>query len=161
MMGKIANVIRWVSTFAVGGNSACMRATTASTRCSVKIMSEFQSKNRSTSAEPRLVMEVTFCRPGTLFTASSGGLLVLLFVAGLVRGFFFLCARSFNLDLRVVRQRVAARTDYRITGGHAAQHLRKFCVAHAELDGFLVRVAIGGGNHYIVRPLVVLAHRRS
>src|SRR5258706_10751652 len=73
MMGKIAKVIRCVSTLAVGGRSACKRATTASTSCSVKIMSEFQSKNRSTSAEPRLVTEVTFLRPGTLFTASSMG----------------------------------------------------------------------------------------
>ena len=36
-------------------------------------MSTFQSKNRSISAEPRLVMERTSSRPGTLLTASSMG----------------------------------------------------------------------------------------
>ena len=36
-------------------------------------MSTFQSKKRSISADPRLVMERTFCSPGTLFTASSRG----------------------------------------------------------------------------------------
>src|SRR5207248_2363274 len=41
--------------------------------CSVWNISTFQSKNKSTSAEPRLVIERTCCRPGTLFTASSSG----------------------------------------------------------------------------------------
>ncbi len=36
-------------------------------------MSTFQSKKRLTSAEPRLVMERTVSRPGTVFTASSMG----------------------------------------------------------------------------------------
>ena len=36
-------------------------------------MSTFQSKNRLTSAEPRLVVERTVSRPGTVFTASSMG----------------------------------------------------------------------------------------
>ena len=34
-------------------------------------MSTFQSKSRSISAEPRLVIERTCSNPGTLFTASS------------------------------------------------------------------------------------------
>src|SRR6266852_1019866 len=72
-MGKVAKVRRWVSIFAPAGSSGWRRATTASTRWSVVIMSAFQSKKRSTSAEPRLVTEVTFRRPGTLFTASSIG----------------------------------------------------------------------------------------
>ena len=69
----MAKVRRCVSTLAVGGNSDCKRATTASTRCRVRTMSLFQSKKRSTSAEPRLVMDWTFCKPGTLLTASSRG----------------------------------------------------------------------------------------
>src|SRR6266436_10042327 len=36
-------------------------------------MSEFQSKKRSTSADPRLVIDCTFFNPGTLLTASSMG----------------------------------------------------------------------------------------
>ena len=36
-------------------------------------MSTFQSKNRLTSAEPRLVVERTVSRPGTVLTASSMG----------------------------------------------------------------------------------------
>ncbi len=36
-------------------------------------MSTFQSKNRLTSAEPRLVVERTVSRPGTELTASSIG----------------------------------------------------------------------------------------
>ena len=39
-------------------------------------MSECQSKKRSTSAEPRLVIDRTVCKPGTLFTASSIGLVI-------------------------------------------------------------------------------------
>ena len=73
MIGKVANVSRWVSTLAVVGSSACRRATTASTRCSVSTMSDFQSKKRSTSADPRLVMDCTLINPGTLLTASSMG----------------------------------------------------------------------------------------
>src|SRR5438270_1831305 len=72
-MGKVANVSRWLSIFAVAGSSACTRANAESTSCSVWNISTFQSKNKSTSAEPRLVIERTCCRPGTLFTASSSG----------------------------------------------------------------------------------------
>ena len=39
-------------------------------------MSTFQSKNRLTSAWPRLVMERTVTRPGTVLTASSIGLVM-------------------------------------------------------------------------------------
>ena len=39
-------------------------------------MSADQSKKRLTSAEPRLVVERTVCRPGTLLTASSMGLVM-------------------------------------------------------------------------------------
>src|SRR6516225_7879573 len=39
-------------------------------------MSTSQRKKRSTSAEPRLVIERTFSRPGTLFTVSSIGLVM-------------------------------------------------------------------------------------
>src|SRR5438105_2112823 len=73
MMGKLANVIRFAITLAVGGNSPCTRASAAFTYCSVWNMSTPQLKNKSTSAEPRLVMERTSCSPGTLLTASSMG----------------------------------------------------------------------------------------
>ena len=49
------------------------RETAASTSCSVSSMSTFQLKNRLISAEPRLVIERTSSRPGTLRTASSSG----------------------------------------------------------------------------------------
>ena len=39
-------------------------------------MSTLQSKKRLTSAEPRLVVERTVTRPGTEFTASSTGLVM-------------------------------------------------------------------------------------
>src|SRR5580700_1634358 len=39
-------------------------------------MSTFQSKNRLISAEPLLVVDRTVRRPGTLFTASSMGLVI-------------------------------------------------------------------------------------
>ena len=58
---------------AVAGNWERMRESAASTSCSVVTISTCQSKNRSTSAEPRLVMERTCCNPGTLFTDSSMG----------------------------------------------------------------------------------------
>src|SRR6202171_1152719 len=73
MMGKLANVWRWASTFALDGSSAWVRDSAALTYCSVWNMSTFQSKKRSISAEPRLVMDLTFSSPGTLFTASSRG----------------------------------------------------------------------------------------
>ena len=73
MMGKLAKVMRLATTVAVGGNSGCTREIAAFTYCSVWNMSTFQSKNRSISAEPRLVIERTSCNPGTLFTASSSG----------------------------------------------------------------------------------------
>src|SRR6266478_2533831 len=47
-------------TFAVVGSSLCTRDIAAFTYCSVWNMSTFQSKNRSISAEPRLVIERTF-----------------------------------------------------------------------------------------------------
>src|SRR5438045_9748271 len=73
MMGKLAIVMGFAMTFAVGGISRCTREMAAFTYCSVWNMSTFQSKKRSISAEPRLVMERTCSRPGTLFTASSIG----------------------------------------------------------------------------------------
>src|SRR5579884_2972250 len=73
MIGKVANVRRCTSIVAVDGSVLCARETAAFTYCSVWNMSTCQSKNRSTSAEPRLVMERTESRPGTLFTASSMG----------------------------------------------------------------------------------------
>ena len=51
-------------------------ASAASASCSVWNMSTLQSKNRSTSAEPREVMDRTVTNPGTLFTASSMGLVM-------------------------------------------------------------------------------------
>ena len=50
-----------------------MRAIAALTCSSVCAMSTFQLKDRSISAEPRLVVERTSSSPGTLFTASSRG----------------------------------------------------------------------------------------
>src|SRR5215831_13659023 len=72
-MGKLAKVMRCATTEAEGGNSGCTRASSAFTYCSVWNMSTFQLKNRSISAEPRLVIERTSSRPGTVFTASSSG----------------------------------------------------------------------------------------
>ena len=57
--------------FAVGGRLGCTRARAAFTYSRVRNMSFFQSKNRLTSPVPRLVMERTVCKPGTLFMASS------------------------------------------------------------------------------------------
>ncbi len=72
-MGKLAKVSRWVWMVAVGGNCPRTDDRAASTSCSVVTMSTCQSKNRSISAEPRLVMERTCFSPGTPFTASSIG----------------------------------------------------------------------------------------
>ena len=73
MIGKLAKSIRLVSILAVGGRLLWIRETAASTNCSVSIMFTFQSKNRSISAEPRLVTERTDCNPGTMLTACSIG----------------------------------------------------------------------------------------
>ena len=73
MMGKLAKVSRCVWITAVAGSVARTRESAASTSCSVVTMSTCQSKNKSISAEPRLVMERTCCSPGTLFTDSSMG----------------------------------------------------------------------------------------
>ena len=73
MMGKLANVRRCVWILAVGGKVLRVFASAASTSWSVVTMSTFQSKKRSISAEPRLVMERTSSSPGTLLTASSIG----------------------------------------------------------------------------------------
>ena len=72
-MGKLAKVMRWASIFADAGSSACTRESAAFTYRRVWNISTSQVKNRSISAEPRLVTEGTFCKPGTLFTASSSG----------------------------------------------------------------------------------------
>src|SRR5438132_11338129 len=74
MMGKLAKVIRLATTVAVGGISGCTREMAAFTYCNVWNISTFQSKKRSISAEPRLVMERTCCIPVMLLTASSTGL---------------------------------------------------------------------------------------
>ena len=75
-MGKVAKVSRLVVMRAVGGSVCSTLASAASTSCSDCTMSTFQSKNRLTSAEPRLVVERTVSRPGTEFTASSIGLVI-------------------------------------------------------------------------------------
>ena len=73
MTGKLAKVMRRVSIFAVGGSSGCTREIAAFTYCSVWNMSTPQLKKRSISADPRLVVDLTSSSPGTLFTASSTG----------------------------------------------------------------------------------------
>src|SRR5260370_24173039 len=73
MMGNAGNVKGCLCIFTVGGSVGCNRSTTESTRCSVKIMSEPQLKNKSTWADPLLVVDRTLCKPGTLLTASSSG----------------------------------------------------------------------------------------
>src|SRR5438093_13328700 len=73
MMGKLAKVIRLATTVAGGGISGCTREIAAFTYCNVWNMSTFQLKKRSTSAEPRLVVDRTSSSPGTLLTASSIG----------------------------------------------------------------------------------------
>src|SRR6266496_4824367 len=73
MIGKEAKVSRLVLIAAVEGNEDCTRETAALTYCSVWNMSTFQLKNTSISAEPRLVMERTDRRPGTLLRACSIG----------------------------------------------------------------------------------------
>src|SRR5579863_4052940 len=72
-IGKAANVDRLEISFAVGGSSGCTRASAALTYWRVWNISTFQLKKRLTSAEPRLVIDLTDSRPGTLFTASSTG----------------------------------------------------------------------------------------
>ncbi len=57
----------------VGGNSCCTWASAESTNCSDWTISTFQLKNRSTSAEPRLVVERTEVSPGTELSAFSIG----------------------------------------------------------------------------------------
>src|SRR5690349_17982290 len=74
-----------------------------------------------------------------------------------------LCFRrgSFDFDLRIVWQRVAARTDDRAPGSDATRHLRKFRVAYADLDRPDLRMAIRTGNDHVVCAFVVLEDRRS
>jgi hypothetical protein len=73
MMGKLEKSSRFVRICAVGGSALWTRATAASTSWSVSSMLTRQLKNRFTSAEPRLVTERTFSRPGTVRTACSIG----------------------------------------------------------------------------------------
>ncbi len=75
-MGKVAKVRRLVVILAVAGSVCWTLLRAASTSCRVRNMSTFQSKKRLTSAEPRLVVERTVSRPGTLLTASSMGLVM-------------------------------------------------------------------------------------
>ena len=75
-MGKVAKVRRLVVIFAVAGSVCCTLLRAESTSCRVRNMSMDQSKKRLTSAEPRLVVERTVVRPGTLLTASSMGLVM-------------------------------------------------------------------------------------
>ena len=63
MIGKAANVRRFVVSLVVGGRVGWTRASAASTNCSVWNMSTFQEKYRSTSAEPRLVIDFTRSQP--------------------------------------------------------------------------------------------------
>ena len=58
---------------AVEGSACATLARAASTSCSWSTMFWLQSKKRLTSAEPRLVVERTVCRPGTELTAFSMG----------------------------------------------------------------------------------------
>src|ERR1017187_7591853 len=74
MMGKAAKVSRLAVILAVGGSEVCTRASAALTSSSVRFISTFQLKNRSISAVPRLVIDQRWSRPGTMFTASSRGL---------------------------------------------------------------------------------------
>ena len=60
-------------TFAVDGRELCTRASAAFTSSSVWNMSACHEKNRSTSAEPRLVTDHTRSSPGTLLSVSSIG----------------------------------------------------------------------------------------
>src|ERR1700733_13439008 len=75
-MGNVAKVHRLGVSFTVGGSDCCTLLNAASTSCSVWYISTFQSKNRLTSADPRLVVERTVTSPGTVFTASSIGLVI-------------------------------------------------------------------------------------
>jgi hypothetical protein len=75
-MGKVAKVRRLVVMTAVAGSVCRTLLSAASTSCSVWNMSTSQLKKRLTSAEPRLVVERTVARPGTEFTASSMGLVM-------------------------------------------------------------------------------------
>lgn len=74
-MGKVAKVSRLVVILAVEGSSTLLSA--ESTSCKVVTMLTFQLKKRSTSAEPRLVVERTEVNPGTELTPSSIGLVML------------------------------------------------------------------------------------
>src|ERR1700745_945022 len=73
MIGNAANVRRLVVIVAVEGRVLWTRATAAFTYCSVWNMSTFQLKNRSISAEPRLVIDRMRSNPGTELTTSSIG----------------------------------------------------------------------------------------
>src|SRR5580704_14331941 len=72
-MGKAAKVRRLEVSLAVGGREVWTRARAALTYSRVWNIFTFQLKNKLMSAEPRLVVERTDSRPGTLFTASSIG----------------------------------------------------------------------------------------
>src|ERR1035441_4064605 len=73
MIGKLAKVRRCVLMLADGGSVLRVLDSAASTSWSVVTMLTFQSKNKSISAEPRLVIDRTCLSPGTLFTDSSMG----------------------------------------------------------------------------------------
>ncbi len=73
MIGNAANVKRFAVTLAVGGRVDSTRVIAAFTRSSVWNMSTFQEKNRSSSAEPRLVIDRTFSSPWTALSESSTG----------------------------------------------------------------------------------------
>src|SRR5207237_8847494 len=92
--------------------------------------------------------------PGSLLLALLAGfrfrgLVVLLVFARLVSRFFLLRTRSFNLDLRVIRQGIATRSDDRVSGIHATRHLRKLRVMRTDLDGLNVRMAIRSFAHNV------------
>src|ERR1700722_5254501 len=75
-MGNVAKVNRLVVSFTVGGSDCCTLLNAASTSCSVWYISTLQSKNRLTSADPRLVVERPLTSPGTMLIASSIGLVM-------------------------------------------------------------------------------------
>src|SRR5205085_9753214 len=75
-------------------------------------------------------------------------------------GFFFFLTWSFDLDLRVVRHRVAPRDADGFAGVHAPCDLRTLRVVRADLDGLNVRVPIGASDHYVACAFFVLDARR-
>src|SRR5580698_87924 len=75
-MGKVARVTRLGGITALEGGVCGPLESAGSASGGVWNISTFQSKKRLISAVPRDVVERTVSRPGTLFTASSMGLVM-------------------------------------------------------------------------------------